>query len=682
MAASNHTIVIDANFEKVTKQFDALAKTFDKKFQKRTGIKIFDETATKKFLEDSQKSIDKLKNKISDVTKEMEKEKKIVADTTKNTKDRQKAEERINELHHQRNDMIKKAMEMDRTSQSVKRKSMGFMGRMTGGVIGGGGANDGGGMMGALGAIGASPVGMAAMALGGAAVSRGMAAYNTYAQGLDSRITLRGRGARDVSGANSLVQQMGLTPEQARQIQIQSMDAFGRKGSSLQQVGERAKFERGFGLDPGTMTGVGSQLRQSLGNQGALKAIAKLQGSIMAEEIDGAIGPYLETAANMLTQINDSGMALDDNALNALAMLSQDKGLGPERAGRMIGTIDQAIRGATGERSAFFQAAAARAGLGGGMIGGAESVMQSGGLFGLDAEKAKKMGLSQGQMGALGKIGLFGGGFTQKFAKGISSTVDAMGFGTGPEGELAKGQFVSSMMGLSGGPAEGMAFMNAIKTLEKNPQDREALKKLDELGKTPEQRNADRMESVAKSTELTHKAVLASMDVQKELLGQQLVPVAENIFKVLLNIDKGMAKLAGGTTFEEERQGLIRSGNVSKITSEMSPAERAQFNQQMQSKIKEEQENLQKMKTAPGVGDDYLYKDAMLRGQQQKIDQYKHAEFMSRPKDFLASEAAKGQEIVDAITNLNENLTGKGVLIKDKKVPSGVLVPNKPLPTR
>lgn len=597
----SHTIVIDANFAKVTKQFDALAKTFDKSFQKRTGIKIFDEGTTKKFLEESAKSVDKLKGKISDVTKEIERERKALTDVNKTAKDREKTEERINHLFHERNEMTKQAMNIDRTSQSVKKKSAGLMSRLTGV---GAAAGEGGGMMGGLGAMAMSPMGMAAGALGAFAVGRGMNAFNTYKGGLDSRIKLRGMGYNDVSGANGQMQGMGFDPEQTRQMQADSTDAFGRKGSSLGQVAGRAKFERGFGLDAGTMNGVGGQMRSVMGNQGALRAVAKLQGAIMAEEIDGAIGPYLQTAADMLTDINQNGMALDGSALNALAVLSQDKGYGPERAGNFLGGINNAMKGASGEKAAFFQASAAASGLGGGMIGGAEANMRQG-LFGLDKQKASGF-LDKGQMGALDSIGLFDKNHAQKFAKGMLDTIDSQKFNTGTsQGQLAQGQFTAQQFGLQG-PAEGMQYYNAIKALASPGASEEsrskAKKTLEDLGKSPEQKNADRLEKLMRSSEMSLKHLDAIRKVEEEKLGARLVPVAELISKTLLNIDKVLSAvlgvIPGFETYDEEKSRKISTGTVDQqLLSTMTPDEIAKMKIENESKysnaIASERKNVQ-----------------------------------------------------------------------------------------
>ena len=229
------------------------------------------------------------------------------------------------------------------------------------------------------------------LAIGGAALyggSRVKAGYETFSEGISDRIGLMGRGLStgDMTpqyGGKQLGQ-AGLTSLSLRRRMLQSRDVFGAGGSSQQEVYGRARFERGMGLQGGTLMGMGGQLRQTMGGAEANKSIKVMMASAIAEGVNKSeIVPYMETASGMLTDLNERGFTFDNSAMSLFASLVSRSGQA-ERSGRLMSGKDAGIRGATGEAAALFQYAFHDAGIGGGTIGGAQAAMRMGGLFGFN----------------------------------------------------------------------------------------------------------------------------------------------------------------------------------------------------------------------------------------------------------------------------------------------------------
>ena len=169
----------------------------------------------------------------------------------------------------------------------------------------------------------------------------------------------------------------------------ESLDVFGASGATEQSVVQRAGFERAHGIDSGTMTGIGAALRPSMGGAQANTTVMKLQASLIASGIKDAIGPYLETAASMLTELNEKGFTMDDSVLSLFNQMVKAGHMGEGQAKTLMTGADQAIRGSSGESNAFFQSVFHKAGIGGNSIGGIQAAMEMGGLFGANLDKYK-----------------------------------------------------------------------------------------------------------------------------------------------------------------------------------------------------------------------------------------------------------------------------------------------------
>lgn len=268
----------------------------------------------------------------------------------------------------------------------------------------------GGGMMGSIMGFAKMIPGLAAVATIGYAVQKGMASNDQYVAGAGSRNKLKGLGVQDESfGSPKDLARVGLTEQDMIQRRADATATLGRQGTSNETEMKKAGFERAFGLEGGTMTGIAGQMRGQMGGQGATDAQMKLQASVLASGIEDAIGPYLDSAVQLLTQINDNGTTNTSEMTAMLAQLTKDGQRTPEQMSKAFGGINDAVKGASGEGSAFLQTAFARGGIGGGTIGGTKFSMASGGIMGQNREQLEKRGYNPDLLNNMEKNGMMSG---------------------------------------------------------------------------------------------------------------------------------------------------------------------------------------------------------------------------------------------------------------------------------
>ena len=267
-----------------------------------------------------------------------------------------------------------------------------------------------GGMLGGLMKFARMIPGLAAVATIGYAITKGMAANDQYVAGAGNRNRLKGLGVGDDSfGSADQLARVGLTEQDMIQRRIEATSRLGREGTSNEAELRKAGFERAFGLEGGTMTGIATSLRGQMGGAGANDAQLKLQASVFAAGIEDAIAPYLESAVSLLTQINENGATQTDEMISMLAQMTKDGQRTPEMISKIFGGVDSSVKGASGEQSAFLQAAFARAGIGGGTIGGTKFAMSSGGIMGLNRDELAKRGYNQDLLNNMDQNGMFAG---------------------------------------------------------------------------------------------------------------------------------------------------------------------------------------------------------------------------------------------------------------------------------
>lgn len=502
------------------------------------------------------------KGHMQDLRKEMEKNKKEIAGAlklqqkqAKSVEDEVRNRERVTKLI-QRQVKLQKDMQSMQTASS----SVGASGRGGRGIMGKLGGARGMGMLGGLARF-AGPVGMAGAALGFGA-SRVAKAGQVFQGGIDDRIALRGRGVGDMGLQENLkgrAHGAGLDAQSMRRGRLGAMDVFGKAGATQSAVLQRTEVERNFGVEQGTMTGIGGQLRGQMGGEGANKAVMTIQASLIASGITDEIGPYLETAAQMLTTLNENGFTFNDSAMAVLNNLA-NSGVASERAGKMVGGVDKAIRGSSGEANAFLQNVFKGAGVGGGTVGGIQASMRSGGLFGADLGKSNLSKTDEMAFKGLGMGGKSGAGTGQQVAKSFTKKMDEM-FGTeksamammksddpalkqqGQSNRLQKNNFIMNAFGLenevqAGEVSKMLTELGSGTTEKRKTQIQKRMKELE--GGNSELGN---LKLIQASTDGTWDAIKKMHTTVQDELGSKAAPALMSIDKTMIKIDQSISAL-------------------------------------------------------------------------------------------------------------------------------------------
>ncbi len=387
---------ISADTSAVKKSILDISKSM--KDLKGSKVQVFS-NEDKKFLKTEMKKEialmkSKLKENRDEITKMVEEQKKLAEGSKEELEQRKKI---LEAYKHQ----AKLAKQLGQTQKASK----------SGGTVdqsgGGGGVS---GILGSLMNFARLIPGLAAVATIGYAVSKGMKANDQYKGGASNRNRLKGLGVgEDSFGSAGELARVGLTEQDMIQRRIDATATLGRSGTSNETEMRKASFERSFGLEGGTMTGIAGQLRGSMGGEGATDAQMKLQASVLAAGIEDAVGPYLESATQLLTEINENGTTQTAEITGLLAQLTKDGERTPEMLAKTFASINDSVKGATGEQSAFLQTAFARAGIGGGTIGGTKFAMSSGGIMGQDRASLEKRGYNKELLDNMEKSGMFKG---------------------------------------------------------------------------------------------------------------------------------------------------------------------------------------------------------------------------------------------------------------------------------
>lgn len=423
---------------------------------------------------------------------------------------------------------------------------------------GGGGMSGMSGLaMGALGAVGA---------VGAFAGSRLVGGHNTFSEGLDDRLLLRGRGAEDEELRDpTRAARAGVNSQSMRKLRLNAMDAFGSSGSSQESILGRSEFERGHGIEQGTMTGIGGALRGSLGGSGANKAVMAVQASLIASGIKEEVGPYLQSMTSLLQNISEHGISFSDSASALMASVTAKGGISPERSGKMIGGINDAIKNSSGESNAFFQQVFKKAGIGGNTVGGIQAGIRMGGLFGADVKNSYMSDTDKRVFQHLGiggrTMGKVGGGTLDALDKAFGSDKDinkllnSKDKNTQDQGAQKRVGRLTFLTGLLGLHDEGEAS-TASKLLDDSRDsnlNEGAKKKAGAKLQSMMDGNTDlgNLKAINKSAAgieniLTNKAITV-----KDSLGAEISPIFQKMSATLINIDMSLSsvlKMAGFTT--------------------------------------------------------------------------------------------------------------------------------------
>lgn len=452
-------------------------------------VSIFTEKERRFFKKELNAELGLMKTKLKDNRKEIA---KLVGEAQKlerGSKEELKIRKEINQAYKTQARLGKQIGQLE-----TSKKGLGGFGG-----IGGKGGGGMGAVMGGLGRL----AGGAALALGAGALVRGSQAASQYQQGVPDRVRLKGLGVQgDNFGSPMELAQAGMTEQEMIQRRVQATSLLGRDAGSNQNMMNQAKFERSFGLEDGQMTNIAGSLRAQFGGSGANEAQMKLQASVLASGMEDAIGPYLETATQLLSQINENGMTNTSALVNAIGVLSASGYRNPEQIAKTFSTINDGIKGASGESNAFLQTAFAKKGIGGGTIGGTRFAMETGGLFGLDQSKFQELGfnnpaLTKQMRGA----GLFGG-LGNRASAVMSQLRESVGIGAGqgpedikdPDKLFALQRLSNNVFGTEGtGGLEAFSQLSQVEEGKLSQKDFE--KKLKDLqeGKDPA---VDRMNKI------------------------------------------------------------------------------------------------------------------------------------------------------------------------------------------
>lgn len=503
----------------------------------KSQIEIFNKESVSGLKELKSGIVKDLQSQFKNINKELSDQLKLMNGMAKGSKEYADQMERVKDNLYK----------LGHVSESLKSlKPGGFMSGLSMGRGGLGGLSMGGmSGMGAAGLLGVTG-GLALAGIAGAGLygySRLRAGYGTYMSGLDDRLLLRGRGYGTLP-SGSAMGGAGLSSLDFRRLQYGSSEYLGGTGATNEAVLGRAQFERARGLQQGTLLSIGQGMSSTLGGAGATKALMAIQAGLIAGEMKDELGPYLETAASMLTNINSSGFSFDDSAISALNDLyASNKNLNFS-AGLITG-VDQAIKTAQGPSAAFMMQSFSRAGIGApaGSALGLQAAMQMGGLFGADVSK---YGLTKGGMSETVLKKLSGG--PEHFRKLAGGIVDSLAvYGEGEEGHLAR---LSAMqrMGYGGkNIGEAGAIYDALLRGRKGGSNVNAIiKEIENLNKGVDEKSLDML----KTLNATNEGIASALDNQKQsmqdALGATIVGPMNEINQTLLNIDRYIMSLTEG----------------------------------------------------------------------------------------------------------------------------------------
>jgi len=383
-------IKISADTSEVKKSILDIGKAM--KDLKGSKVSVFNAEDRKFIKSEMKKEIALMKNKLKENRDEIAKMVKEQKSLTAGSKEELEIRKKILEGYKVQ---AKLAREMGQAQKSAK----------TGGGVDAGS----GGLLGSLMGVMRMIPGLAAVATIGYAAMKGKAANDQYNAGASNRNRLTGLGGGDQNfGSAEDLARVGLSEQDMIQRRIEASSRLGGAATNATEM-RNAGFERAFGLDDGMMSGMANQMRGSFGAGGAQDAQMKLQASVFAAGIEDAVAPYLESAVQLLSSINESGTAQTTEMIGLLAQLTKDGERTPEMLAKTFASINDSVKGATGEQSAFLQTAFARAGIGGGTLGGTKFAMGSGGIMGQDRAALEKRGYNKDLLDNMEKSGMFAG---------------------------------------------------------------------------------------------------------------------------------------------------------------------------------------------------------------------------------------------------------------------------------
>lgn len=603
---ADNKIKISADTKEIRKSLLELSKDVKKIGDSKVGIfskedRDYLKAGAKTALENIRKQMESNRKELTNALKEQSK-------TNKTVVEEYKARQKIHDIMKKQIALQKQMQQAQELEGFATGGISGFLKRMKGGA---GGSLSKLGVGGALRMLG--PMGMAAGA-GAFLYGRGRRSYSTFQGGINDRLMLRGRQVGDMGLEDERrAERAGLNAQTMRRARLGAMDVFGRAGSTQQAVMQRAEFERNFGIQQGTMAGIGGQMRGTLGGRGANRAVMTIQASLIASGITDEIGPYLETAAQMLTDMNEKGITFSDSATALLSAVAGGGAIAPERAGRLIGGIDQAIRGSTGEANAFFQQVFAGAGIGGGNLGGIQAAMRSGGLFGANIEQNYMTDVDRRAFQTMGIGGRTMGGVAQSTMKnldtlfGSESLIDKMlknpkTAQAGAARRLQRNQFIMETFGLQN-EVQASEVNRLLKDAADPRTSAEKQLKIQEKIKGMQKGTTElgNLQKINESTAAVADILANKTITTQDKMGEQLAPMFTRIDGVMVKLDASLIAIMDffgvKTGADKLKPGLTGQEAITKDVFEQAtmgdPQQRLAFSKQLGETYKANQKELQ-----------------------------------------------------------------------------------------
>lgn len=540
---------ISANTSEAKKSLLDLSR--DVKSLGKTKISIFTEADRKFIKEELNHELGLMKTKLADnrveITKLVQEQQKL----ERGSKEELETRKKIIEAYRIQTKLGDQMGKLDKQSKSLG----GY------GGIGGSGPPVSG-MAGMIASVGTA-LGGALAAVGAIALVKLYQANEQFKQGASNRVRLSGLGMNglNVGVSPQMLAESGMSEQDFIRRQSSTVGRLGREGGSRESIMQQARFERAYGLDEDAMSNVSTSLRANFGGKGADQAQMKLQASILASGIEDAIGPYLESATELLSEINKNGVTNTDEVINMLSQLVKDGQRTPEQIAQSFKTLDNAVKNSSGESNAFLQTAFARGGIGGGQIGATRLAMSSGGIFGVSEDELAKRGYNSDLIS-----NMKGAGFTKGLGNRSGAILDQFkrSAGLGKNQKIGDVTDLNTMVGLSQMSnsvmgTEGLQGFDTLKMLEQVQNKQMSQKQFD--SKVQEMRDnkdpaVDRLNKI-NATLQGQTDILQNINTNlMESLGKSTIHVGNEVTKANNVLTGGMAEV-GDTVTDPKKMGAI-----------------------------------------------------------------------------------------------------------------------------
>lgn len=559
---AKRTLEFQGSFDssQIERQTQKLSKTIERAFGK-DGISMIDKQSQAFLKTEANSSIRSLSAEVKKLTAEA----KRYDDALKSSK---VGTEEQNTLNKKRLEITEEIVRRERQIASIQKAQSRIQDTGEEALRGAATALDRGTGTGAMlgGGRGLAFGGLATVVAGATlAISRMSNAAQTYSQQVPRFLRLSAMGqARAGGAARGTAEQLGFTAQETFGVQEGITRALGAasQGETESRVANVLTAARGLAVDPNQITGMADRLRAVGGTQAAEGQLTRVLSTAISSGMDKSQAThFLDATTSLLTEINEGGIMATDSIIRAMATLTTEKGMAPEQAKQLIGGINQAIKGSTGESQTFFRMAAARGGLGAGSIFGTGQAVRQG-LLGVNLDRLTQ-GMGTGMAGrarsAFQEFGLTGSDYTRRFAGGIIDQLGAIQPDTGTNADLlTRGSILSQFLDL-GSAAEGVKVLDVLEKISKGQGELTKAQKetLEDIGKDPEKEWRDKvagyLNDVARNTaSLGARRTFIQTDLGEESQKQfnKLTAVLNKVDKTLEQLLKGEASGVGQTTID------------------------------------------------------------------------------------------------------------------------------------